>query len=74
LTVIQRDQDHYEHKGWRIILQIVPDGWLYCLWPPNARDGDQYIWATETLRAAREYIDGQRAADHESNTQPGGEP
>ena len=50
---------HYKHKGWLIILQVVADGWLYCLWPPNANDGDQYVWATDTLKEAREYINAQ---------------
>lgn len=50
-------QHHYRHRGWRIVLKVVPDGLLYCLWPPEAKDRDQYVWATDTLREAREYID-----------------
>jgi hypothetical protein len=53
------DDDHFQHKGWRIVRQIVPDGWLYCLWSPNSRDDDQYIWATDTLKEARDFIDDQ---------------
>ena len=50
------EEGYYRHKGWHIHLKIVNDGWLYCLFPPTAKCGDQYLWATTSLKEARDYI------------------